>query len=48
MNELETLMNSLKRKAIEEIDTPCVGRSHGMHAEPMSFGAKLGIFWDVI
>ena len=23
-----------------------MGRSHGMHAEPMSFGAKLGIFWD--
>ena len=44
--ELEILMSSLKRKAIEEIDTPCVGRSHGMHAEPMSFGAKLGIFWD--
>tara|TARA_B100001173_G_scaffold156126_1_gene135274 strand:- start:994 stop:1944 length:951 start_codon:yes stop_codon:yes gene_type:complete len=39
-------MNSLKTKAIEEIATPIVGRSHGMHAEPMSFGAKLGIFWD--
>lgn len=46
IKELEILMSSLKRKAIEEIDTPCVGRSHGMHAEPMSFGAKLGIFWD--
>ncbi len=43
---INQLMNSLKTKAIEEIDTPIVGRSHGMHAEPMSFGAKLGIFWD--
>ena len=44
--EIEELMNSIKSKAIEEINTPCVGRSHGMHAEPMSFGAKLAIFWD--
>ncbi|MAU23853.1 MAG: adenylosuccinate lyase [Dehalococcoidia bacterium] len=43
---INQLMNSLKTKAIEEIATPIVGRSHGMHAEPMSFGAKLGIFWD--
>ena len=39
-------MNSLKKRAIEEIDTPCMGRSHGMHAEPMSFGLKLAIFWE--
>ncbi len=43
---VKTLMDSLKLKAIKEIATPIVGRSHGMHAEPMSFGAKLGIFWD--
>ena len=39
-------MDSLKKRAIEEIDTPCMGRSHGMHAEPMSFGLKLAIFWE--
>tara|TARA_B100000945_G_scaffold237921_1_gene193938 strand:- start:11020 stop:12327 length:1308 start_codon:yes stop_codon:yes gene_type:complete len=44
--EIDELMNSIKDKAIEEIETPCLGRSHGMHAEPMSFGAKLAIFWD--
>ena len=43
---IEDLMSSLKEKAIDEIDTPIMGRSHGMHAEPMSFGSKLGIFWD--
>ncbi|MEC7837690.1 MAG: adenylosuccinate lyase [Chloroflexota bacterium] len=43
---INELMESLKTKAIREISTPIVGRSHGMHAEPMSFGAKLGIFWD--
>lgn len=43
---INQLMKSLKTKAIEEINTPIMGRSHGMHAEPMSFGSKLGIFWD--
>ena len=28
--------------------TPCVGRSHGIHAEPMSFGLKLALWWDEI
>ena len=44
--QISELMNSLKKRAIEEIDTPCMGRSHGMHAEPMSFGLKLAIFWE--
>ena len=44
--QISNLMNSLKKRAIEEIDTPCIGRSHGMHAEPMSFGSKLAIFWE--
>ena len=44
--QISDLMDSLKKRAIEEIDTPCMGRSHGMHAEPMSFGLKLAIFWE--
>ena len=44
--QISYLMDSLKKRAIEEIDTPCMGRSHGMHAEPMSFGLKLAIFWE--
>ena len=44
--QISNLMNSLKKRAIEEIDTPCIGRSHGMHAEPMGFGSKLAIFWE--
>ena len=44
--QISNLMNSLKKRAIEEIDTACIGRSHGMHAEPMSFGSKLAIFWE--
>ena len=40
------LMDVLKRRAIEFRDTPCIGRSHGIHAEPMSFGLKLAMWWD--
>ena len=40
------LMDGLKRRAKEFKDTPCIGRSHGIHAEPMSFGLKLAMWWD--
>ena len=38
---VERVMAALKRRAIEHKDTLCVGRSHGIHAEPTSFGLKL-------
>ncbi len=31
-----------KRRALEERDTLCVGRTHGIHAEPMTMGMKFG------
>lgn len=34
------LADALRRKAVEYRDTPCVGRTHGVHAEPMTFGLK--------
>lgn len=40
------LMEVLKKRAVEFRDTPCIGRSHGIHAEPMSFGLKLAMWWD--
>ncbi len=40
------LMDVLKRRAQEYRDVPCIGRSHGIHAEPMSFGLKLAMWWD--
>lgn len=40
------LMEVLKRRALELKDTPSIGRSHGIHAEPMSFGLKLAMWWD--
>jgi len=39
--DLESLISILKDKAIEHKNTICVGRSHGIHAEPTTFGLKL-------
>ena len=37
-----------KRRAFEERDTVCVGRTHGIHAEPMTFGMKFGSWaWEL-
>lgn len=38
---LQNLMGALKKRATEHKDTLCIGRSHGMHAEPTTFGLKL-------
>ena len=40
-SDLEELLAVLKRRALEHKHTPTVGRSHGIHAEPTSFGLKL-------
>ncbi len=38
------LVVSLKRRAIAEAEVPTMGRTHGMHAEPTTFGAKLALW----
>ena len=40
-SDIETLLATLKSRAIEFKHTPCIGRSHGIHAEPTTFGIKL-------
>ena len=46
-NELKKLMDALKQKAILYKNTPCIGRSHGIYAEPTTFGLKLlGKFFE--
>jgi adenylosuccinate lyase len=39
--DLEALLAALERRAMEFKETPCIGRSHGIHAEPTTFGLKL-------
>ena len=41
LNDLNSLLETLKEKAREHKETICIGRSHGIHAEPMTFGVKL-------
>ncbi len=42
--DIERVLAALKKRAFEFKDTPCVGRSHGIHAEPTTFGLKLAGF----
>jgi adenylosuccinate lyase len=42
--DVDTLLAALKLRAIEHKMTPCIGRSHGIHAEPTTFGLKLAGF----
>jgi len=43
--DLDMLLESLKVRAFEHKDTVCIGRSHGIHAEPVTFGLKLASFY---
>ncbi|WP_374763735.1 adenylosuccinate lyase [Yunchengibacter salinarum] len=39
--DMDALLSALKRRAYEHKDTVCIGRSHGIHAEPTTFGLKM-------
>lgn len=41
LEDVDLVLAALKRRALEHRMTPCVGRSHGIHAEPTTFGLKL-------
>jgi adenylosuccinate lyase len=41
IDDLEQLMEVLERRALEHKLTPTIGRSHGIHAEPVTFGLKM-------
>ena len=43
--QLEKLIKTLKAKSIEHKNTTMIGRSHGVHAEPITFGLKMGSFY---
>ena len=46
LNKLERLRDILKKRAVEFKDTACIGRSHGIHAEPTTFGLKFALWYD--
>jgi adenylosuccinate lyase len=43
---LTELCNALKKLSFEHKDTVQIGRTHGMHAEPITFGLKVALWWD--
>ena len=45
IEDLDALLAALKRRAVEHKFTPTIGRSHGIHAEPTTFGLKLAGFY---
>jgi adenylosuccinate lyase len=45
LKDIDDLLTAIKKRAIEHKDTPCMGRSHGIHAEPTTFGLKLAGFY---
>ncbi len=44
--DIQNILEVLKRRALEHKNTPCVGRSHGIHAETTSFGLKFALWYD--
>jgi adenylosuccinate lyase len=45
LEDIDALLAALKRRAFEFKDTPTIGRSHGIHAEPTTFGLKLAGYY---
>ena len=45
LKDLRAFHEVLRRRAVEFKHTPCIGRTHGIHAEPMTFGLKL-LLWS--
>ena len=45
MNDVEALLEVVRSRAEEHRRTPMIGRTHGVHAEPMTFGLKLALWY---
>jgi len=46
LQDLHQLLKVLKEKAFQYKDTLMIGRSHGVHAEPITFGLKMALWYD--
>lgn len=45
--DIKEVISAIKNKLIEHKNTVMIGRSHGIHAEPTTFGLKLGVWFDI-
>ena len=48
LTDLDALADVVRARAEEYCHTPMIGRTHGVHAEPMTFGLKLALWFDEI
>ncbi len=46
IDDIRILLKTLKRKALKHKDTVMIGRSHGVHAEPVTFGLKMALWYE--
>ncbi len=46
LKDCSVLLNVIKKKALKHKNTVMIGRSHGIHAEPITFGLKLAVWYD--
>ncbi len=46
LKDIDQILKVLKKQAKKYKFTPCMGRSHGIHAEPITFGLKLASFYE--
>ncbi len=46
LNDIDQILKVLKSQSKKYKLTPCIGRSHGIHAEPLTFGLKLASFYE--
>ena len=46
LDDIKILLATIKKKAIKHKKTLCIGRSHGIHAEPITFGLKMLTFYQ--
>ena len=46
LKDIDRILSVLKKQAKKFKMTPCIGRSHGIHAEPLTFGLKLASFYE--
>jgi len=44
LTDLDHFVHALRKRALELLDVPVTGRTHGMHAEPTTFGAKFALW----
>jgi adenylosuccinate lyase len=46
LQDMDEAIDALKTQAVRYKDTLMMGRTHGVHAEPITFGLKLALWWD--